>query len=476
MKRSILTIGLSVLFIAGSAQSAESYFVKTKGVKKAAPTVTEDTVQKGNGEEEEAKDFVGKNFKFLSLCDWTEGMRFMVLPEKYDLIVKTFSDAEENKEVSSMTLRHKIMVYKGHSVSPEGRAHVDFVCEETGKKYYYEIPNGSFDDYCYNKMGVPTLAYLGDVDTARVLLMGKKLLTKTTVYREDTEADGEGFREVKVDLNQEVTVKGVGVGSRSFPVKIIVEDAKGNQFYQNVAISKINSGMRDDEFVMDLVRNTFYGSFAIADEVTAVSTDYAQYVGQTIYSKFATDMITKGDGRERTMRVPKLTTFTIERIVPLPDGEYVTLSLLETETRREYAKNVTFINVEEARGTFQAKAEDYFGYVFGLGEGISRNTSQAARAAIRAGRVIVGMTEDEVMLAVGEPDQTAADNTGQMEWIYKRSNGKLLIVHFGRNGLVQSYRTAQGSSNNTLIKSKSTRRSSSSSSNWQSRPGTPIMN
>ena len=39
-------------------------------------------------------------------------MKFMVLPEKYDLIVKTFCEASTGNEVSSMSLRHKIMVYK----------------------------------------------------------------------------------------------------------------------------------------------------------------------------------------------------------------------------------------------------------------------------------------------------------------------------------------------------------------------------
>ena len=65
--------------------------------------------------------------------------------------------------------------------------------------YYYEIPNGTFDDYCYGKMGVPTLAYLGDVDIAREKLMGKTLFTKTKHYCIDTEYDGDGFQEVTMN-------------------------------------------------------------------------------------------------------------------------------------------------------------------------------------------------------------------------------------------------------------------------------------
>jgi hypothetical protein len=442
MKRIILTMGLMLTFAVGYAQNAEDYIVKTKGVKK--PTVTAPSVANVAESEKKASeptDFVGKNFKFYSLCDWKPGMKFMVMPEKYDLIVKTFCDAGTGKEVSSMTLRHQIMVYQGHSVSSEGHARINFQCQSDGKMYFYEVPNGTFDDYCYNKMGVPTLAYLGDVDIARDKLVGKKLITKSRIYYVDTDYDSDGCKEVKVDLNQEVTVRSVGVGTRSFPVKIIVEDAKGNEFFQNVALSKTNSGMRDDEFVNDNVRHAFYGSFSVYDDMMTVSGDYASYIGKPLHTKYVTGMITKGDGRERTVRVPKMTTFVIDQITPQRDGGYVTLTLTEMESRRQYFKEIIFMTNEDVVENAQDK-EKYFGYLFAMGEGVDKKTSQAARAAIRAGRVIAGMTEDEVQLAVGEPDRTATDNSGRYDWIYTRSKGKLLIVQFGRNGLVQGYKTA----------------------------------
>ena len=290
-------------------------------------------------------------------------------------------------------------------------------------------------------MGVPTLAYLGDVDIARDKLVGKKLITKSRIYYVDTDYDSDGCKEVKVDLNQEVTVRSVGVGTRSFPVKIIVEDAKGNEFFQNVALSKTNSGMRDDEFVNDNVRHAFYGSFSVYDDMMTVSGDYASYIGKPLHTKYVTGMITKGDGRERTVRVPKMTTFVIDQITPQRDGGYVTLTLTEMESRRQYFKEIIFMTNEDVVENAQDK-EKYFGYLFAMGEGVDKKTSQAARAAIRAGRVIAGMTEDEVQLAVGEPDRTATDNSGRYDWIYTRSKGKLLIVQFGRNGLVQGYKTA----------------------------------
>ena len=434
----ILTAGLSFLFGVVFAQTkSEDYLVKTKNVKKAVVSESTDSLSNQEAEEEKAHDFISENFRFYSLCDWKEGMRFMVMPEKYDMVVKTFHDPTLNgKEVSSMTLRHKIMVYKGHTESSDGHARVNFYCEDNGRNYYFEVPNGTFDDYCYSKFGIPTLAYLGDVDIAREKLIGKTMFTRTDKYCIDTEYDGEGFQEITVTPNEPVTVTAVGVGTRSFPVKIIVEDKNGKEFFQNVAISKTNSGMRDNEFIMDNTKHLFAGSFELQDAIMAVSQDLAKYIGQTVHTKYTTEMVSRGDGKERTLKVPRLTTFTIENVAPKNNSNYVTLTLKENESRRMYFKDVTFKNVDNVTGDIDGRREDYFGYLFAMGEGKARATSQAARAAIRQGRVILQMTEDEVILAMGEPNKTAESSNGRHDWIYNRSDGKLLIVQFDGNGRV----------------------------------------
>ena len=256
MKRAFITTCLALSFLVATAQE-NSYIVKTKNVKKSALNQMAG-VDEPEEEEETALDFISQNFKFYSLCDWKKGMKFMVVPDKYDLVVKTFTDAGTGKEVSTMPLKYKIMVYQGHTEGADGRSHMNFFCPDNNKNYYYEIPSGTFDDYCYGKLGVPTLAYLGDVDKARELLMGQTLITRTQFFRIDTEYDGDGFQEVKYPKNKVVTVKAIGVGTRSFPVKIIVEDENGEQFYQNVAMSKTNSGMRDDEFDVDNAKFLFH--------------------------------------------------------------------------------------------------------------------------------------------------------------------------------------------------------------------------
>ena len=411
--------------LAASAQN--SYIVKTKGAKKVA--VAQNGVGSGSeAEEKKAHDFVSDNFKFRSLCDWREGMRFMVLPEKYDLVVNTFCDAVTGKEVSSGRLRYKIMVYKGHDEAPDGHARIHFVCEDDSMAYYYQVPNGTFEDYCYGKLGVPTLAYLGDVDIARTKLMGARLYTKATLYRVDTQMDGEGYEEVTVPLNEEVTVKAVGVGSRSYPVKIIVEDKKGRQFYQNVAMSKTNCGMRDDEFIMDNTKFTFNGSFELIDAKVTATGEYAKYIGKSVHTKYATTMV---NAEGENVRIARMSSFTIDKILAQDNTNYVMMTLKSAATGAVYTKRVTFVNANVA-GDIDGYKEDYFHYLFGQGSAGLNKVPASHRKMIQQGRVAAGFTKEEVRMAKGEPNRTAASSNGRVDWIY--NNGT--IVKFNSAGKV----------------------------------------
>ena len=429
MKRTILLAGLAFAMLAANAQD-NPYIVKTKNVKKTA-TKAAITAEDIASQDAEPKDFMGKNFRYYSMCDWQDGMRFMVMPEKYDLLVNTFRDANTNKEVSSARLRHHIMVYKGHEDMTNGRVHIKFFCETDNKNYYYELPSGTFDDYCFGKLGVPTLAYLGDVDKARELLMDQPLITRTQFFRIDTEYDGDGYQEVKMPKNKVVTVKAIGVGTRSFPVKIIVEDENGEQFYQNVAMSKTNSGLRDDEFDVDNAKFLFEGSFEFTGAEMVVSTDIKSYINKTVHTKYASDMSTKGSGKTRDVRVPRFTGFIIDEIVGDRNNPgFYTLTLRETETRRIYYKDIVF-----SEDIPNASKEDYFGYLFGMGEGVTHNTTLETRTAIREGRVIPGMTMEEVEMAVGQSATKVTTSDGITEWMYPRSNS-ILVVQFNRDGIV----------------------------------------
>jgi hypothetical protein len=442
-----------------------SYIVKTRGAKhKAELQLAEAEEQK----EETAADFIGQNFKFYSLCDWQDGMKFMVVPNEFDMVMKTFTDAETDKGVSSMKLRHKIMIYKGHETDIDGRDHINFLCQDDNRMYYYEIPSGSFDDYCFGKLGVPTLAYLGDVDIAREKLIGKDVYTKTREYRIDTEVDGDGYKDVLVDRDMQVTVKAVGVGTRNFPVKIIVEDKEGNEFYQNVAISKTNSGMRDDEFVMDKAKNLFANSFELVEDVMNINSyNYRQFLGKVIHTKFPAKML--NEFSRKIQAIPRLTEYQIEAVTPHKNDDKFTLKLKNTTVG-------SYLYIDMLLDEHLAEDQtEYFGYLFALGPGKKVETSEGSRAMIRAGHVGIGFSEDETMMAAGEPDKVVLGDNGRYTWVFQRSNNKVLYVDFDGSGVVtKTYTRDRGSKTGAGTASKRRRAAQTNSSRMSVARGTPL--
>lgn len=464
MKRTLLTTCMAFILLVAYAQE-NSYIVKTRGAKHKAEL---QLAQAEEQKEETAADFIGQNFKFYSLCDWQDGMKFMVVPNEFDMVMKTFIDAETDKGVSSMKLRHKIMIYKGHETDIDGRDHINFLCQDDNRMYYYEIPSGSFDDYCFGKLGVPTLAYLGDVDIAREKLIGKDVYTKTREYRIDTEVDGDGYKDVLVDKDMQVTVKAVGVGTRNFPVKIIVEDKEGNEFYQNVAISKTNSGMRDDEFVMDKAKNLFANSFELVEDVMNINSyNYRQFLGKVIHTKFPAKML--NEFSRKIQAIPRLTEYQIEAVTPHKNDDKFTLKLKNTTVGSYFYIDML---LDEHLAEDQT---EYFGYLFALGPGKKVETSEGSRAMIRAGHVGIGFSEDETMMAAGEPDKVVLGDNGRYTWVFQRSNNKVLYVDFDGSGVVtKTYTRDGGSKTGAGTASKRRRAAQTNSSRMSVARGTPL--
>ncbi|MBQ6377392.1 MAG: hypothetical protein IJJ56_01190 [Prevotella sp.] len=466
MKKTILTTCAAFLFLTAMAQE-NPYIVKTSGAKKSAQGGIASEMAVSPQEEETATDFISQNFRFYSLCDWQEGMKFMVIPEKYDLVVKTFTDAATGKDVSSMPLKYKIMIYKGHHESSDGHSRIDFYCQDNGRSYYYEIPSGSFDDYCYQKTGVPTLAYLGDVDIARDKLMGKTLYTKSRFYRIDTEYDGDGFQDVVVDKDMEVQVTKVGVGTRSYPVKIIVQDKDGNEFYQNVAISKTNCGMRDDEFIMDEAKYLFGNSFEMVDDIMAINSyNYRTYLGKIIHTKFKTSLM--NETTKKMQSIPRMMEYQIEAMNPHKNDDKFTLKLKNT-TLGTYFYGDFVLDAQRAENQ-----DEYFGYIFAPGPGKKIQTSEGSRAMMRAGHVGIGFSEDEVMMAAGEPDRVDHGQAGFYTWTFNRSNNKLLLVEFDGNGVVVKTSTKDAPKTGASTASGRRRASQTNSGKMSVSRGTPL--
>ena len=73
--------------------------------------------QASSSVESPEKQFIDDHFKYYSLCDWTPGMKFMVIPERKDLVIPVFKSAETGKDVDSGELKYKIMEFLGTEVT-----------------------------------------------------------------------------------------------------------------------------------------------------------------------------------------------------------------------------------------------------------------------------------------------------------------------------------------------------------------------
>ena len=119
----------------------------------------------------------------------------------------------------------------------------------------------------------------------------------------------------------------------------------------------------------------------------------------------------------------------------------------------------TFFFIDMVLDSHRAEnQEEYFGYLFAPGPGKKVKTSEGSRAMIRNGHVGIGFSEDEVMMAAGEPNKIEHGQNGMYTWIFNRSNNKLLYVDFDGSGAVSKYYTKDGPA---AIKSPSSKRPSS---------------
>jgi hypothetical protein len=418
MKKIMIISILAFMSLTAGGQTRDpnnKYLVWTNNVvfKKESEVIAE---AKKEEQADKGLSFIEKNFRFLSMCDWLpDSTRFMVVPSKKDMVIRTFADSTDQM-VSSMSLRYKVMIYKGHQKDEGLHERVHFVCEDDGKSYYFEVPTATFSDYCYTKYGVPTLAYLGDVDKAIDKLIGKRLLTRQPRYNVDVNTTSYGYDKIDVPLGTEVTVVAAGVGTRSYPVKLIVADQTGKEFFQTVAISRTNSGMSDDEFEEDdEIKHTFEGSFELIEESDSPDKMYQKYVGNNVFTLLDTRMELP-DGM--TVNIPRLTGFTIVAVHAMPENRYVKMTL--QKEGREYVKYVTFER-ESVVGDIAGESEDYYFSLFASGnlgqvEGVREQNMDDIRKHI----VREGFNEAEVRLALGEPDGHGRTNAkGLYTWVYK---------------------------------------------------------
>ena len=425
MKRLFVMVIMAAVVIGASAQE-NKYIVKTKGAKKTVVAASAEDPQAVQ-ETTEPQDTLSRFFRYVSMCDWGTGMRFMVIPDKKDMVIKTFADAETGQMVSSTKLRHKIMVYQGHENTGGLHERVNFTCEDDGKAYYFEVPTASFDDYCFGKLGVPTLAYLGDVDAAIEFFKDKTLFTLAREYYVDTELDGDGYKTITdVKPGTEVKVVAVGVGTRNFPVKIIVADETGREFFQNVAISKTNSGMRDEEFdISNMKFHTFRGAFELPADNMAASSAYKKFIGREVYTKYAS-VFTDQNGKPT--KAARLSTFKIMGVRVQRGTHYVMMTLRGLGSGKTYTKEVTFVS-QDVSGDIAGTHEDLYDNLFAEGNPLNIPGVQKEHMVdIQKGLVRAGFTEAEVLLALGEPSGRGEIDGKTYTMVYKHIGQRYACV------------------------------------------------
>ena len=263
MKLTTLSAASFLAFLFGTglaAQAQDDYFVTTDNQPSA-----QDSAQVVDETLTPEQRFVKENFTYRSLCDWTEGMRFMVYPNERESLLGFFADAETGRDVPTGTLRKHIVLYKGHEVTERGYIHLNFEVADTKQRVYYEVRNIDFDSYCEKTTGggVPGLVYLDDVDKAKELMMGQVYYSRHEVFYKDDRNTPKGYREQPIPLDTKLTVTAVGVGTREFPVKIVVTTDQGQKFFQLCTLSHTNSGMTMKDFQNSRVgQHLFENSFS----------------------------------------------------------------------------------------------------------------------------------------------------------------------------------------------------------------------
>lgn len=397
-----ITKTLTMIFAltAFNAYAQEDYLVRT---------ATNPQSQTGTEEER----FVTNNFPYYSICDLTDGQKFMLIAEDRYGLIPTLKSYADNREVANSKMQYKILEFRG-TEEKEIESYVGnnydtrFLFDSEGERYYYEVKQQFVSDICNSnpRALIRNLVYLGDVDIARELLVGKTLYTK-----------------VGNAPNTRVTVTAVGAGTRECPVKIVFEDEKGNSYYRDVLFSKTNSGLLDSDLVGAHRDKYFANAFSFTNDEQKTSDDIRhKYVGRAVYPKRHIEVTRQGGGLETLARY---TPLTIKELKPAPTGTMVTLVLVGTD------KEVYLADVDLKYDIF-IRNENYIDDTFGMGDLRKQYPDIADETwpLLSKGEVRTGMSKEECKLALGSPIQRVADTRSRYEtWFYQ---GKTIDFEDGR--------------------------------------------
>lgn len=426
MKKTFVTL-TTILVLSGTSAIAQNQYLVTTIEDKVETDSLGNIVKAEEATMTPEEKFLDENFPHLTLCEWKAGMKFMVIPGNKDEYIRTFTDSISGSEVATASLKHKIMIYRGHETTSRGWEHLNFYCPDNQKPYYMELRNFTFDEYCQKVAngGVRSLAYLGDVDKARELLIGKEVWSRGETFFKDDKTAAEGFREVPLKEDSHMTIEQVGVGTRDFPVKIVARADDGSLYYQNVAMSRTNCTLLLTDFYRESAKHLFSNSFCFSSKSGKNSaTMSAKLLGKKINSRQPVKLLNKDQAAQT---LPKNTVFLVKDIKGESDGVYYTLTL--GNAGNDYTIRVTFEN-KDVSGNIDGKQEGYFYELFSIGTEFNGNNSKITHtatasgngtggyAAMMSGIISKGMTKEQVRMSKGEPESKWNNKNGTTSWKY----------------------------------------------------------
>ncbi|MBT7463644.1 MAG: hypothetical protein HN686_06665 [Bacteroidetes bacterium] len=206
-------------------------------------------------------EFIQKNFPYIPLAEWPPGMRFMLDQAGMSSPLQLFDSRRskvgsqvDKKEYENTIFTLLRIVEKEIKVATGRKTFPLFIFGHEDLEFVYIYP-GSLQDL---KAGIYpnfilNLIFLGDIDKAREILIGKKLFLKSRIVNEEGSTRVGTLKNVPKYIP--VTITNVGLGKSVSPVKIVFENAEGNEFFVEILLSGINS--RDSYGISDFDRYFF---------------------------------------------------------------------------------------------------------------------------------------------------------------------------------------------------------------------------
>lgn len=396
--------------------------------------VSTPTEQLQVGSEEE--QFVEDNFPLQLLCKWEPGLRFMFIPTAKEQFVPIFYLYATEKEVGSASLKYKIFEFTGteeksREISTGINYNTRFVFKCEDETYYYEVKNQRLDEICEKnpRASIPGLVYLKDVDTAKELLMDRVVYVQASSVRIDDANSYKGYKEVNIPKNMRATITAIGVGNKSFPVKVVFQNDEGNAYYLEVALSRTNSGMDISDFQADKKMKFFTNAFSFTNKnLNAIESLKSKYIGLPIYPRQTIEArnvrSVEGKTVENRVHLFKYTSLYIKDVDVKEPSTLATLILVD--------KSGNIYDVEaDLKYDFVIKNNNYIEDLFAIGDIRKKypHITDENWKLIAQGEVKPGMSTDECRLALGDPIEVQLKKDNRFEtWFY---NGKILEFESG---------------------------------------------